>query len=894
MLMQAKVTAPVFEHHREPLGIGEPRPRLSWRTETDTPGWRQSAYEIELVDAAGAVAGGTAGRVVSDASVLVPWPGPDLPSRTRAGARVRVWDAEGRVSAWSPVAYAETGLLERGDWTARPIAPHPDLGIDPGRPQPVVLLRRPFRPRGTVDAARLYVTALGVCRPELNGRPVGADVLTPGWTSYHHRLRYFTYDVTEHLVEGENVLGAQLGEGWYSGRLGFHGGRRGVYGDRPALLAQLEVRYADGSRETVPTDGRWRAATGPALRSELYDGEEYDARRERPGWCAPGPAGDGWGAVTELDMPRGELVAPTGPPVRRTQTLEPVRVLTTPSGRTVLDFGQNLVGRLRITVRGESGRTVTLRHAEVLEHGELALRPLRQAEATDRYTLKGDPAGETYEPLFTFHGFRYAQVDGWPDQLNPDHVEAVVLHTDMERTGWFECSDPLVDRLHANIVWGMRGNFLDLPTDCPQRDERLGWTGDIAVFAPTATFLHDCSGLLASWLRDLAAEQLARPDGAIPPLVVPDALPHGFPDAPHAIWADSAVLVPWALYRAYGDLGLLRAQWESMSGWADQLERYVRDGGGLWRAGFQLGDWLDPAAPPDRPGDARTDGDLVAGAYAARVADIMAEAAALLDEPEHAERYARLAERVRAAFADEFVTPGGLLASDAQTAYALALRFGLLPTGRQRERAGRRLVEIVRRAGFRIATGFAGTPLICDALTEAGAPEIAYRMLLETGCPSWLYPVTMGATTVWERWDSLLPDGTVNPGEMTSFNHYALGAVADWLHRTVAGLGEAAPGWKRLRIAPVPGGTLSRAHAAHLTPYGRAEAGWERHGDTLTVTAVVPPNTTAVVELPGGRPLFEVGSGRHTFTVEAFATPAWPPRPLRHPFSSPQEDPVTG
>ncbi|WP_432117519.1 family 78 glycoside hydrolase catalytic domain [Streptomyces sp. bgisy032] len=888
--MQAKVTAPVFEHHREPLGIGESRPRLSWRTETDTPGWRQAAYQIELVDDTGAVLGGTDGRVESDASVLVPWPGPELASRTRVGARVRVWDTGNRASPWSPVAYAETGLLDPADWTARPIAPRPDPGTGPARPRPVVLLRRSFRLHGPIASARLHITALGVFQPELNGRPVGADVLAPGWSSYHHRLRYSTHDVTEHLRQGENVLGALLGEGWYSGRLGFHGGRRDIYGDRPALLAQLEVRYADGTTRTVATDTRWQAATGPALRSELYDGEEYDARLERPGWSAPGDPGPGWTPVVELGMPRGALVAPTGPPVRRTRTLAPVRILTTPAGHTVLDFGQNLVGRLRIRVRGEAGRTITLRHAEVLEHGELALRPLRQAAATDRYTLSGAPGGETYEPLFTFHGFRYAQVDGWPGEPAPGDVEAVVLHTAMERTGWFTCSEPLVNRLHANVVWGMRGNFLDVPTDCPQRDERLGWTGDIAVFAPTAAFLFDCSGMLGSWLRDLAAEQLTRPDGAIPPLVVPDALPEGFPAAPNAVWADSAVLVPWALYRAFGDEGLLRTQWESMSGWADELERYVARDGGLWRGEFQLGDWLDPAAPPDRPGDARTDGDLVANAYAARTAEIMAEVAALLGEPGHAERYTRLAGRVRAAFADEFVTPGGLLASDAQTAYALALRFALLPTGRQRERAGRRLVEIVRRAGFRIATGFAGTPLICDALTEAGAPQIAYRMLLETGCPSWLYPVTMGATTVWERWDAMLPDGTVNPGEMTSFNHYALGAVADWLHRAVAGLGEAAPGWKRLRIAPVPGGTLTHAHAAHLTPYGRAEAGWERHGGTLTVTAVVPPNTTAEVQLPDATPLFEVGSGHHTFTVHGFTTPAWPPQPLRHPFSSPEEN----
>ncbi|MCT9075654.1 alpha-L-rhamnosidase [Streptomyces fulvoviolaceus] len=876
-----KVAAPVFEHHREPLGIGERRPRLSWRTGTDRPGWWQSAYEIELVDGSGTLTGGT-GRVASDESVLVPWPGPELESRIRVGARVRVWDAEGRVSAWSPVAYAETGLLGRADWTARPIAP--DLGIDPGRPQPVVLLRRAFHTRGPIASARLYVTALGVFQPELNGRPVGEDMLAPGWSSYHHRLRCLTYDVTGLLRDGENVLGAQLGEGWYSGRLGFHGGRRAVYGERPALLAQLEIVYADGSRETIATDERWQAATGPVIRSELYDGEEYDARLERT-WHDT----EGWGAVTELPLPHTGLESPPGPPVRRTGTLRPVEVLTTPAGRTVLDFGQNLVGRLRIRVKGAAGETVTLRHAEVLENGELALRPLRVAEATDRYTLKGAPEGERYEPLFTFHGFRYAQVDGWPGALDPSDIEAVVLHTDMERTGWFECSEPLVDQLHANVVWGMRGNFLDVPTDCLQRDERLGWTGDIAVFSPAATFLYDCSGMLSSWLRDLAAEQLARTDGAIPPLVVPDALPAGFPNAPTAIWGDSAVLVPWALYQAYGDRELLRTQWESMSGWADELERYVEQGGGLWRADFQFGDWLDPAAPPENPGAARTDPDLVANAYTAHTAAVMAQVADLLDEPEHARRYAQLAARVRAAFADEFVTPGGLLSSDAQTAYTLALRFALLPTARQRERAGERLVEIVRRAGFRIGTGFAGTPLICDALTLAGAPEIAYRMLLETGCPSWLYPVTMGATTVWERWDSMLPDGTMNPGEMTSFNHYALGAVADWLHRTVAGLGEAGPGRRKLRIAPVPGGGLTHARAVHESPYGRCEAGWERDGDTLTVTAVVPPNTTAVVELPDGKPAFEVGSGTHTFTVNGFTTPTWPPTPIRHPFAAPED-----
>ncbi|MFI9173924.1 family 78 glycoside hydrolase catalytic domain [Streptomyces lincolnensis] len=881
------VTAPVLEHHREPLGIGESRPRLSWRTETEAPHWTQEAYRIEVTGADGTVLADT-GRVESGDSVLVDWPGEPLGSRARVGVRVQVWGSGGEASAWSPVTHAETGLLSRTDWTAHPVTPDREPADGP---LPAALLRRDFRLDRPVASARLYVTAYGVYEAEINGTRVGDHVLAPGWTSYHHRLRYQTFDVTTLLAEGDNTLGALLGEGWYTGRLGFHGGRRHVYGDRRALLAQLEVTHPDGTVTTVVTDDGWRTATGPILRSELYDGEAYDARRARSGWSAPGHATTDWSPVTELPAPETELVAPTGPPVRRTQTLAPVDVITTPSGRTVLDFGQNLVGRLRIRVSGPAGHTVTLRHAEVLEHGELGVRPLRLARATDTYTLSGHGT-ETYEPHFTFHGFRYAEIENWPGDLDPAAVEAVVLHTDMARTGWFESSHELVNRLHENVVWGMRGNFLDIPTDCPQRDERLGWTGDIQVFAPTASFLYDCSGMLGGWLRDLAAEQLARPDG-VPPLVVPDILGDAFGGAPHAVWADVAVLVPWTLYRRFGDLDVLRTQYPSMRAWTETAARLVEEGGGLWRQTFQLGDWLDPAAPPDNPGEARTDGDLVANAYVARSADALAETARLLGEKDDATRYEDLARSVRAAFADEFLTPGGRLSSDAQTAYALALCFALLPTERQRRGAGERLARIVRRAEFRIATGFAGTPLICDALCEAGEPQLAYRMLLEEGCPSWLYPVTMGATTVWERWDSMLPDGTINPGEMTSFNHYALGAVADWLHRTVAGLEAAEPGWRRLRIAPVPGGDLTHAKAAHETPYGRAEAGWRIEDGTLVVDVLVPPNTRADIRLPGDTDPFEVGSGRHTFR-RAYTAPAWPPAAIRHPFASPEEEMVVG
>ncbi|WP_406131158.1 family 78 glycoside hydrolase catalytic domain [Streptomyces sp. NBC_00989] len=888
------VTPPTFEHHREPLGIGESAPRLSWRTVTDTGDWHQAAHQVEITAADGTVLADT-GRVESSASVLVPWPGPDLGSRQRVGVRVRVWgDTEEEPSPWSGTAYAETGLLEPADWTARPITPDP---ITPAEePLPAALLRRDFTLTGPVASARLYITAYGVHEAEINGEHVGDHVMAPGWTSYQHRLRYQTFDVTPLLRTGENTIGALLGEGWYTGRLGFHGGRRAIYGEHRALLAQLEIGYADGTTQTVRTDEHWSTTTGPVLRSEIYDGEAYDARRERPGWSAPGHEVSYWKKVTELPSPRAELVAPTGPPVRRTQTVAPVDVITTPSGKTVLDFGQNLVGRLRVRVSGPAGHEITLRHAEVLEHGELSTRPLRFAAATDTYVLRGegvegdeDEGGETYEPHFTFHGFRYAEIGNWPGPLDPTDIKAVVLHTDMTRTGWFECSDPLVNRLHENVVQGMRGNFLDVPTDCPQRDERMGWTGDIQVFAPTASFLHDCSGMLAGWLRDLSAEQLARPDG-VPSLVVPDVLPDAFRDAgAQAVWADVAVLLPWTLYQRFGDLEVLRTQYPSMRAWGEATIRLAAEGGGLWRQDFQLGDWLDPQAPPDRPGEARTDGDLVANAYVVRTAEVLAETAQLLYDAGHLDgkeddtaRFRAHARAVRERFADQFVTPDGRLSSDTQTAYALAIAFSLLPTERQQRGAAERLARIVRRASFRIATGFTGTPLICDALCAAGEPRLAYRMLLEKDCPSWLYPVTMGATTVWERWDSMLPDGTVNPGEMTSFNHYALGAVADWLHRTVAGLAAAEPGWRRLRVAPVPGGDLTWAKAAHDTPYGRAEAGWRIEGDVIVVDALIPANTRAEVQLPDGSPPFEVGSGRHTFRCP-YAAPAWPPTAIGYP-----------
>jgi len=851
-----------FEHLRESLGMGAARPRLSWMISTTAAGWTQTAYEIEAANGDGRPLGST-GKVESTQSVLVAWPVAPLVSRARVCVKVRVWGSDGRASAWSASLCAETGLLEAGDWTARFIAP--DWDEDTTRMQPGPLLRREFDVRPDVARARLYVTALGVYEARINGTVVGDHVLSPGWTSYRHRLRYQTFDVTGLLRVGRNAIGAMLGDGWYRGRLGFFGGRRNIYGDRLALLAQLEIGYADGSVDRVVTDGSWRATRGPVRAADIYDGETFDAREEPLGWSEPGCDERGWTGVRVLERDLGVLVAPSGPPVRRIETRKPVAITRSPSGRTIVDFGQNLVGRLRITVAGPAGRVITLRHAEGLEHGELCTRPLRTARATDRYILRGG-GRETWEPRFTFHGFRYAEVDGWPGELEPRDISAVVCHSDMERTGWFECSDPLLNRLHENIVWTMRGNFLDVPTDCPQRDERLGWAGDLELFSPMASTIYDCAGFLASWLADLAADQ--GPDGAVP-IYVPN-IKEG-PIVPSTFMSDAAVIVPWVLYQRFGDRGILERQYGSMRAWVD----YVVGRAGermLYDKDIPYGDWLDPAAPPDRPGDTRTAPHLVATAYFVRSTDLLASAARVLGKDAEAAGYEALATGIRDAFAREYLAPSGRVVSDSATGYALAIQFGLLGDDGQRRRAGVRLAEIVRDRQYRIGTGLVGTAIVCDALCSVGEYEAAFRMLLQRACPSWLYAVTMGATTVWERWDSLLSDGSVNPGAMTSFNHYALGSVGDWIYRTIGGIAPAEPGYRRLEVRPHIGGGITCARARHLTPYGMAECAWRLDGGRVEVEVVVPPNTSARVSFPqGGAEPVEVGSGTHHWSYDAAA-----------------------
>lgn len=745
-------------------------------------------------------------------------------------------------------------------WHAAMITPQQDLDGAP-------LLRKEFtldEGHGGVVQAMLRATALGVYEAFINGSPVGSDVLSPGWSSYEWRLRYRSYDVTS-LLAPTSVLGVELGNGWYRGRLAWHG-MSNLYGSELGFLGQLDIEFDDGHVQSVASDTSWQAGPSATTFNDLYDGQTIDARRLQKGWAEPGfvPGAD-WTGVRGLAFDGGRLAEPVGPPVVRAGVVHPVEIRTSPTGRTLVDFGQNLVGWLRFTVRGEAGQAITVRHAEVLEDGELGVRPLRSAKATDTFILSGGE--DVFEPTKTFHGFRYAEITGWPGTLTEGDLEAVVVHSDLERTGTFECSNELVNQLHRNIVWGLRGNFLDLPTDCPQRDERLGWTGDIAVFAPTAAYLYDVKGFLQDWLLDLAAEQKAA--NGLVPITVPDALkycpqPPEFP-APEssALWSEASVWVPWALWEAYGDLSVLRNQYESMASHTRRVEGLLSPTG-LWDSGFQFGDWLDPDAAPDQPWAAKADTGVVATACMYRTARLTAQAAGLLGRRDDEAYFEALAARVRTAFAEHYVAADGTIRSDCTTVYALAIAFDVLPTPELRAFAGNRLAELVRNNGYRVSTGFAGTPFIIHALTDTGHMDEAYRLLLEEGCPSWLYPVTMGATTVWERWDSMLPDGTINPGQMTSFNHYALGAVADWMHKAIGGIRPLEPGYARLLIAPQPGEGIDWARTSLKTPHGEVRVEWRLDGGAFRLEAAVPDGLAADVVLPDGVRR-TVEGGTHSF-----------------------------
>ena len=724
----------------------------------------------------------------------------------------------------------------------------------PDKSEAPPIFRKQFTITGSPVEGELQATAMGIYEIHLNGARVGEEYYAPGWTMYQKRLQYQSYDVTPYLRQGENTLDITVARGWCCGKIGFEDRSR-IWAQQPELLAALTVTDDQGVRQSLGTDEHWSVGRGPVCASEFFDGETYDARIQPGDFTAPVKSGRG------SDM----LIAQEGEPVRVTQVLPACAVIKTPKGETVLDFGQNISGFVEFQVDARPGDVVEFTHGEVLDaQGNFYRENYRNARTRITYICKG--GGETYHPRFAFQGFRYIRLDKWPGRMenlaDARCFRAMALHSDMKRIGDFSCSDERVNRLFQNILWGQRGNFLDVPTDCPQRSERLGWTGDAQVFTRAASYNYDVERFFRKWLKDLAACQF--PDGGVP-RAAPDILNDKICAAG---WSDAAVICPWQIYLTYGNAQVLEDQFESMRGWIE----YLRAQGSeecLWDTGVQYGDWLGLDAPctwnvPISNADftGATHPYLIATAYYAYSTGLFVKAGRALGRD--MADYEDLYRRIRKRFQETYVKDGALL-SDTQTGWALALYFGLLPDPAA---GAARLAQLVEAADNHLTTGFMGTPYLLHALSDNGYGEVAYTLLLQEEYPSWLYTVKQGATTIWECWDGIRPDGSLRPKNMNSFNHYAFGAVADWMYQTAAGIQpvERAPGFQHVRFAPLSDSRLDYCHASIDSRFGKVSGGWTRVGEKIIYQVDIPAGCTATAVIHGKTE--EIGSGLHRYEVE--------------------------
>ncbi|MCU7550190.1 glycoside hydrolase family 78 protein [Chitinophagaceae bacterium LB-8] len=861
-LAQVKVEHLKTENRDNPIGLDVVLPRFSWQLNSVKRNVLQAAYEIRLGhESSLSKESGLdwqTGKVASDSSVHVVYKGSPLQSGKRYFWQVRVWDNAGKASDWSKPAFFQMALLNPSDWKAK--------WIEPGfvedsvlRPSPI--FRKEFSTSRKISRATAYITAHGLYEAQINGKRVGDAYLTPGWTSYNKRLQYQVYDVADLLQQGANAVGVTLGSGWYRGFLAW-GGNKNSYGKDAALLFQLQISYNDGTSETIISDESWKSSTGAIRFSEIYHGETIDARQEKKGWATAGYNDKEWSGVKVVNHPMNVLVATFNEPIQKHETFKPIKIFTTPKGEQVIDFGQNLVGWVIVKARGKSGDTIKINHAEVLDKkGNFYTENLRAAKSEGNYILKGE-GDEVFEPHFTFHGFRYIKVTGYPGELKPEDFTAIALYSAMQPTGSFTSSNPLINQLQHNIEWGQKGNFLDVPTDCPQRDERLGWTGDAQVFSRTASFNMDVNNFFAKWLKDVAADQL--PNGSVP-FVIPNVLGPG--SSGSAGWADVATIVPWNMYLAYGDKRLLEEQYPSMKAWV----RYMTDSSRnyLWNKGFHFGDWLSFMVDNDLGGrTAITDKYLISQCFYAHSTQLLINAAKVLGKMEDVSKYTALLQNIKDAFVKEYVTPNGRMVSGTQTAYVLALHFDMLPEN-LRQQAADRLVDNIRSYGNHISTGFLGTPYICHVLSRYGKTDVAYNLLLQETFPSWLYPVKRGATTIWERWNGIRPDSTFEPASMNSFNHYAYGAIGEWMYQVMAGIDtdNEGVGYKKIRIKPQAGAGFTNVDASLQTRYGLLRSAWKVENGKFVLDVEIPANTTAVIYIQAEKPELVRESGKALATL---------------------------
>ncbi len=914
------------EYHNNPLGIDITSPRLSWITQSDNRGWKQSAYQILVASSQENLDQDRgdlwdSGKVEANQSTQIPYAGKALLSHTPCFWKVKAWDQNGAASPWSQTATWSMGLLNEADWQAQwighdkavKITPNRDAelagkghkitiikalyglkgdpkkqidikeklqahvdagnlslkvtnefaGKDPareekkvleaqwlvedwksgivvneneicdltiGRPKqylPAPYLRKEFTVATGVKRAIVYATAQGVYELSLNGQRVSNDVFMPGWTDYKQRIYYTAYDVTDLLKEGPNAIGAILGDGWFRGNISCIGQNK--YGNKLRLKAQLHIDYQNGQSEILATDPSWKASYGPILESDMQAGEVYDARLEMPGWSQAGFDQSSWSPIVTGASLKPLLQAYPGVPVRAVKELPAVKVSEPTPGTYVFDLGQNFSGWARLKVNGQAGDEVTMIFAEMLkDDGSAYTINLRSARAVDTYVLKGG-GEEVWEPRFTFHGFRYVQVTGLKEKPTADTITGIVLYSDSPESSSFECSNPMVNKIQENIVWGQRSNYLEVPTDCPQRDERLGWTGDTQVFIRTGCYNQDVSEFFTKWMVDLMDTQNRQ---GLFGNQAPVFHGHGA-----AAWACAGIICPWTIYKVYGDTRMIETHYDAMVRYMDACGK---DGLG-GRKVHTWGDWLAPGGRPPT--------EFISAAYHAYTTSLMAEMAVALGKIDDATKYNKQFQDIRAHFQKTFVKADGKIGRELQTAYCMALSFDLL-TAAQRKQAEAHLIERIKADNYHLTSGFLGIPILLPTLTDMGRSDIAYRMIQNTTYPSWGYSIEQGATTIWERWNSYSKDRGFGDVKMNSFNHYSLGACGEWMFRSMLGIETDGAGFKKITMKPELGEGITWAKGHYDSIQGRIGSDWKIENKTFHWNITVPANTTATVYVP--------------------------------------------
>lgn len=825
------------EYRENPLGLATKHPRFSWKIASDENDTVQTSYRILVTDQRGRETWNS-GPVQSDQSILVPYEGDPLEEETIYRIQVFVSDNHGKEA--SIEGSFETGVFDAHHFAAKMICP--DF---PSPQEACPVFSHSFSLRQRVSRARLYITAHGVYEAAINGSAVSDCRMAPGWTNYRKRLQYQIYDVTN-LLGDTNQIQVTVANGWYKGILGFYC-QPNQYGDQLGLFAELHLQYENGDKEVIATDENWTVRTGQIRCSEIYMGETIDT--DSPEILE--------GSISTKNFDSSVLTAQEDEPVRITERIAGIRKITTPRAESLIDFGQIVTGVVELHVKASRGQVIRLRHAEVLDKdGNFYPDTLRQAKSIDTFICNGQE--QVLRPHFTFHGFRYICVEGL-DHFEPDQFIACVTHTDLEKTGDFHCSAPKVNQLQQNISWSQRDNFLDIPTDCPQRDERLGWTGDAQVFSWTASFNRNTALFYSKWMRDVASESSLE-KGV--PHVVPDILQSYSASA----WSDVAVILPWVVYQIYGDEGILKENWTCMHEWVDYISNHCNDRG-LWQTGFQYGDWLalDKEESADRTG--ATDPYFIANAYFLYVTDLTIQAADILGHRDAGAKYRKLYQKTLLAFQDEYYSNTGRIVSETQTAAVLSLYFNLARV-QDRDRVLKTLISNIERHKNHLSTGFVGTPYLCHALSENGAHDTAVSLFLKEDYPSWLYAVNMGATTIWERWNSIHPDGSFDESGMNSLNHYAYGSIGDWLYRKVAGLSQIEPGYKSFLVRPMLTKGLEETSLHFDSVYGPIVIENSCKLGRIHLHVEVPPNTHAQIHLPEKEEILKVGSGVYDYEYE--------------------------